>query len=75
MEEVEKNTGPRNFSIKDHFNEEFSWYQMLYYAANENYINIEKVLETEAQSFLTFCNFLVRKNEVERVVLEQQMKH
>lgn len=47
------------------FAEEFGWYPMLYAAAKEDYLNIEKVLQTPANEFLTFVNFYIRKSELD----------
>ncbi len=53
------------FSDEELFAEEFGWYPMLYSAANEDFLKIDEVTKTKAVSFLTYVNFLKRKNELE----------
>jgi hypothetical protein len=38
---------------------------MLYIAAGEQYLNIDKVIEQKAETFLTFMNFYKRKTELD----------
>ena len=38
---------------------------MLYSAANEDYLKINKVIKTPIDEFFTFMNFLQRKNELD----------
>jgi folate-binding Fe-S cluster repair protein YgfZ len=44
---------------------EFLWYQMLYVAAKESYLDINKVVESPALEFLTFMNFYTRKTKLD----------
>ena len=45
--------------------QEFMWYQMLYVAANEQYLNINKVIKSNAIEFLMFMNFFTKKTKLE----------
>jgi hypothetical protein len=38
---------------------------MLFIAANEEYTKINTVIESNAQEFLMFCNFFVRKTKLD----------
>jgi hypothetical protein len=38
---------------------------MIYTAANEEYLQMGKVVESPADEFLCYCNFIKRKNELE----------
>jgi hypothetical protein len=38
---------------------------MLYVAAGEQYLNIDEVTKTKAESFLTFMNFYKRKSQLD----------
>lgn len=38
---------------------------MIYTAANEQYLEMARVVESPADEFLCFCNFIKRKNELE----------
>jgi len=37
----------------------------------ENYINIDKILESNVFSFLNYCNWTARKNEIENKKLNK----
>jgi hypothetical protein len=52
--------------------EEFMWYQMLYVAANEQYLNINKVIGSNAIEFLNFMNFYTRKTKLENNRIKSQ---
>jgi folate-binding Fe-S cluster repair protein YgfZ len=52
--------------------EEFMWYQMLYVAANEQYLNINKVIKSNAIEFLMFMNFFTKKTKLENNRIKQQ---
>lgn len=52
------------------FQEDYGWLYWVYEMA-ENYINIEKILESNVFSFLTYCNFIARKNEIENKKLNK----
>jgi hypothetical protein len=49
-------------SEEEAFSQEFGWYPLIYVAANESYVDINKVLESPAQEFLHFANFYTRKS-------------
>jgi ferritin len=38
---------------------------MIFTAASEQYLQMAKVIESPADEFLCFCNFIKRKNELE----------
>jgi len=44
---------------------------MLYVAANEEYLKINEVVKTPVIEFLTFINFLQRKNELDMLKLQR----
>ena len=58
-------------SLESQFAEEFGWYPMLYSAASENFLDIDKVLEKDVREFLNHLNYLIRKNELERLRIER----
>jgi hypothetical protein len=45
---------------------------MLYVAASERYLDIVKVVETPADEFLFFVNFLKRKNQLDEARIRRQ---
>jgi hypothetical protein len=64
-QESEDRNEKRLISDEQAFAEEFGWYPMLYVAAGEQYLNIDKVIESKAETFLTFMNFYKRKTELD----------
>lgn len=64
-EVTESTDKPKFISEEEAFTIEFSWYPLLFIAANEQYLNIAKVVESPAVEFLHFCNFYKRKTELD----------
>jgi hypothetical protein len=48
---------------------------MVFAAANENYLDITKVVDSPADEFLFYINFLKRKNELETNRIKRQFKN
>lgn len=46
------------------------WYPMLYISAGEEYLEIDRVVNSPASEFLYFMNFYKRKQELEMMRLE-----
>jgi hypothetical protein len=63
------------YSDESQFSEEFGWYSMVFAAANENYLDITKVVDSPADEFLFYINFLKRKNELETNRIKRQFKN
>jgi hypothetical protein len=47
---------------------------MLFAAANENYLDIVKVVESPADEFLFYINYLKRKNELDAARIKRQFR-
>jgi hypothetical protein len=47
---------------------------MLFAAANENYLDISRVVDSPADEFLFYINFVKRKNELEAARIKRQFK-
>jgi hypothetical protein len=47
---------------------------MLYAAANEKYLDISRVVDSPADEFLFYINFIKRKNELEAARIKRQFK-
>lgn len=56
------------------FAEEFSWYPLLFTAANEQYLKISEVTKTPALEFLYFINFYKRKCELDAERIKKSTK-
>jgi hypothetical protein len=65
FDEEESTNERKLISDEEAFAQEFGWYKMLYLAANEDYTKINTVIKSNAQEFLMFCNFYVRKTKLD----------
>ena len=55
-----------NYTAESQFSEEFGWYNLVFVAANEDYVKINKVLQSNAIEFLMYVNYYIKKQDLEK---------
>lgn len=57
--------GTKSYTEREQFSAEFGWYNHLYEAAQGKLLDIGEILKLNARSFLMFCNYSIRKKQVD----------